>query len=59
MRRRLNRTLAALLVTLEFVRIESEIVFVRIEVGRFEKLRPSTVKKVELFLTVGDMKSLC
>lgn len=59
MRRRLNRTLAALLVTLELVRIESEIVFVRIEVGRFEKLRPSTVKKVELFLTVGDMKSLC
>lgn len=59
MRRRLNRTLAALLVTLELVRIESEIVFVRIEVGRFEKLRPSTVKKVELFLTVGDMKILC
>lgn len=58
MRWRLNRTLAALFVSLELVRIESEIVFVRVEVGRLEQLRPSTVKKVKLFLTVGDMKSL-
>lgn len=54
MRGRFVRASTAIFVSLELVRVQLEVILVRLKISAFEELRPTTVKKVKLLLAVGN-----
>lgn len=50
--RRFVGAFASFFVAFELIRIDSQIFFVRVDVGAFEELSPSPVKEAQLFLAV-------